>query len=155
MGLRITFAMLLISSLLISTYSNAQGKKIDIILTVETDSINQNNLDKTCSFGQPSTISNEDFLTEVQMGDEIKWKIKRKDGSSGSAKLVKFKHDNGTRFFKKDSILERSGRIKGVIDSGRVNDIEKYSLEFMVKKQNSNTWENYTIDPKLKLIPSE
>jgi len=149
--------VLLLSLFFIPFYSNAQGRKIEIVLTVDVDNINKNNIDETCSFGQPKEVSNEEFTTDVQIGDQVKWKIVRKEGSKGSAKLQKFKHDKGKKFFNKDSIPQSSGNIKGVINegAGEPGEVEKYSLEFKVKKKGENRWETYSIDPKLKLISQE
>lgn len=146
-------AILLFSLPLLNSYSFAQGEKIDIMLTVNVDEINSSNMNQTCSFGQPESISNEDFTTVVQLGDEIKWKIQVLDSSKGAAKLVKYKHETGPNFFKKDSIEAKNNRIKGEIkaDAGNDGDMDKYTLEFRVKKQGTNEWTTYAIDPKLKL----
>ena len=155
MKVKISLIILFFSFSLISEKLNAQ-KKIEITLIVDVDSIDSSNLDQTCSFGQPADISNEDYTTGVSIGDEVKWKVEVKDGSKGSAKLSKFKHDNGKKFFNKDTIGARSGKIKGKIESGSgsIGDTEKYTLEFEVKKKNGAR-ETFSIDPKLKLMPRE
>ena len=139
---------------IISSGLQAQ-KKIDLMLIVETDSITQENIPQTCRFeDQTANTSVIDYLTNVSLEDEIKWKVKEADNNSAKVKLVKFKHDNGTRFFGQDSIPERNGRIKGRIVEGNQNEEEKYSLIIKVKNSN-NDWQEYTIDPKLKLTPRE
>lgn len=151
-------AIILFSGLiLLSTLSYAQGKKIDVLLTVDVDNITQENMEETCSFGQPEDVSNEDFTTNVQVADEVKWKISRLDGSRGSAKLVKYKHDRGNRFFGKDTIPQKNGNIKGIVsnEAGEIGAEEKYSLGFKVKKRGESDWTYYMIDPKLKLIPRD
>ena len=139
--------------ILISANSYAQDQKLEIILTVDVDDIAPGNLDRTCNFGQSKDISNEDFTTVVEIGDEVKWKIRVADSSKGAAKLIKYKHETGPKFFKKDSISARNNRIKGTIEEGAGVDgeIEKYTLEFKIKKSGTNEWINYAIDPKLKL----
>lgn len=139
---------------LISFSSQAQ-EKIDLMLIVETDSITQDNIPETCRFeNQSPNTSIIDYLTIVSIDDEIKWKVKEADNNDAKVKLVKFKHDNGTKFFGQDSIPEKNGRIKGKIVEGNENEEEKYSLVIQVKNSN-NDWQEYTIDPKLKLTQRE
>lgn len=153
MKLHLKIPVLLFSLLLMNSYAYAQNKKKDIMLTVDVDNITAENLEETCSFGQGDNISNEDFTTIVTIGDEVKWKIDVLDSSRGSAKLVKYKHENGPKFFNADSISVKNNRIKGTIEegAGTEGDTEKYTLEFKIKKQGTNEWITYAIDPKLKL----
>ena len=139
--------------LLISGFTYSQDKKLMII--VDTDIVTQENINESCRFdGQQEGTNITDFITEVSMNDEVKWKIKRKDGSKGSVKLIKFKHERGPRFFKENEILEKNGRIKGVVKSDSLGT-EKYTIEIKVKKQNELVEKVYSIDPKLKFVPRD
>ena len=141
----------LFTLLLFPTLSIAQNNKIELLLIVDTDNITQDNINETCRFeNQPEDTNITEFTTEVQVGDEIKWKITEEDGSSGKAKLVKFKHETGKDFFGENEIPVNFGRIKGVVKQGDPGDLEKYTLLIEVK-DNNNEWQEYTIDPKLKL----
>ncbi|WP_026933316.1 hypothetical protein [Christiangramia echinicola] len=141
---------LLLIIILFSANINAQ-KKIELMLIVKTDSITQNNIAETCRFeGQPADTNIEDFVTEVSLNDEVKWKADQAENNDAKVKLVKFQHDSGTKLFNKDSIQMKNGRIKGDIVNGNANEEEKYSLVIRVKDSN-NDWQEYTIDPKLKL----
>ncbi|MGA8852699.1 MAG: hypothetical protein WB492_00845, partial [Christiangramia sp.] len=69
--------------LLISGFTYGQDKKLMII--VDTDIVTQENINESCKFeGQQEGTNITDFITEVSMNDEVKWKIKRKDGRKGS-----------------------------------------------------------------------
>lgn len=139
--------------LLISGFTYGQDKKLMII--VDTDIVTQENINESCKFeGQQEGTNITDFITEVSMDDEVKWKIKRKDGSKGSVKLIKFKHERGPRFFQEDEIPEKNGRIKGVVKSDALGT-EKYTIEIKVKKQHESVEEVYSIDPKLKFVPRD
>ena len=142
----------LFTLLLFSTFSIAQNNTIELLLIVDTDKITQDNINETCKFeGQPDDIDITDYTTEVQIGDEVNWKVKNIEGNSKGVKLVKFKHETGKKFFKEDSIKVKLGKIKGEIKEGESGEIEKYTLEIEVKKDGRRDWEIYYIDPKLKL----
>ena len=142
---------LLFSCVLFTSFGHAQNK-IELMLIVATDSITQNNIEQTCRFeDQPEDTSIVDYLTNVRIDDEIKWKVKKADNNNASVKLVKFKHDNGPKFFNKDTIPAKLGRIKGEIVNGNKDEVEKYSLVIEVKDGN-NDWQEFTIDPKLKIM---
>ena len=147
--------MSILSLLLFPAFSFAQ-QQIDLVILVETNTITQENIAETCRFeNQPENTSILDYITYVSMNDEIKWKVKRADDNQGSVKLVKFKHENGTNFFNKDSIPEKNGRIKGKIVNGNEDEVEKYTIEIKVKKKDENGWTIYAIDPKLQMKAQE
>ena len=99
----------LFALLLISTFSKAQNDKIDLLLLVDTDNITQDNINETCRFeNQPDDVNIVEYLTEVKIGDEIKWKSDEKDGSYGKVKLVKFKHETGKEFLGENEFLSIS-----------------------------------------------
>ncbi len=149
---KMTILVLLISLLLVSNISNAQQKKIDLTIIVNVEDITQENIPETCFFeDQPEGTSIIDYTTEVQPGDEIKWKVKKADGIKGNVQLVKFKHEKGIKVFNQDEIQEKNGRIKGVVTSDSRGETEKYIIQIRVKKQGQSEWEDYSIDPKLKL----
>ena len=138
------------SVIFISAFSYGQ-KKINLDLLVETDAITQNNIPETCRFkDQEPGTSIIDYVTNVDLGDVIRWKVDPADGNSAKVRLVKFKHENGPKFFTKDSIPASMGRIKGKIAIGTPGAIEKYTLIIKVKKDNGN-WVEYFIDPKLRM----
>ena len=149
------FFLPILSVLLFPAFSFAQ-QKIDLMIVVETNTITQDNIAETCRFeNQPDGTSILDYITYVSMGDEIKWRVDRADDNKGSVKLVKFKHENGTKFFNKDTIPEKNGRIKGTIVNGNDDEVEKYTIEIKVKKKDENDWTNYIIDPKLQMRAQE
>jgi hypothetical protein len=141
---------MIFSLIFISAFSYAQ-EKIDLVVIVDTDSITQDNISETCRFEDQATgTSIIDYTTLVNIGDEIKWKAEEAEGNTGKVKLEKFQHENGPKFFDKDSIPVSFGRIKGTIKNGTPNETEKYIIVIKVKKSGGD-WEEYLIDPKLKM----
>lgn len=124
-----------------------------INLEVDTENINENNIDETATFGQPSETKNKDFTLEVKIGDVIIWQGTSTSGSGGVVRLKLFKHEEGIKLLGTGRISDQNGVIVGKVQAGTPGDVEKYTLKFEVKKRGSQTWTEYSIDPKLKLIP--
>lgn len=156
MKLNITILSLCLSIFLISTSSFSQGNPM-ITLEVDTENINADNIDETATFGQPSETKNKDFTLEVSMGDVIIWQGAATQSSGGLVRIKLFRHDDGVKLLGTGRISDQNntGVIVGRVQDGVPGDIEKYSLKFEVRKRGSQEWTEYTIDPKLKLIPSE
>lgn len=128
-----------------------------INLEVDTENINENNIDKTATFGQPAETKNKDFTREVKMGDVIIWQGSSTPESGGLVRIKLFKHDDGVKLLGTGRISEQNGTgiVVGKVQAGTPGDQEKYTLKFEVRKRGSQTWTTYSIDPKLKLIPQD
>lgn len=135
----------------------AQAVNKMVILEVDTENINANNIAETATFGQPSEVSNEDFTLNVQLGDVVIWQGRAMPGSGGLVKITLLKHEGGMKLLGANRISEQNGTgvIVGRVQAGQVDDMEKYSLKFEVRNRGSQEWVEYTIDPKLKLMPRE
>ncbi|SDR80481.1 hypothetical protein [Christiangramia echinicola] len=147
-----------LSGLAISTavfFSFSRGSK-KILLRVDTEKINDGNIEDSTFFEIPKKCKNKDYITEVEYGEKIKWIVKKLNKNSPKVKLVKFKHEEKRRFFKVNTIpVNVFGNIKDTIKAGKAGDEEKYTLEIRVKN-NSNgkkgsKWNYYSVDPKLLL----
>jgi len=151
-----TILLCIISVLLFNVNLLAQGNPI-INLEVDTENIDENNIDETATFGQASEIKNKDFTLDVKIGDVIIWKGSATPGSGGLVRIKLFKHDEGVKLLGAGRISEQNGTgvVVGKVQEGTPGDIEKYSIKFEVRKRGSQTWTEYTIDPKLKLIPQD
>ena len=130
---------------------NVDGNKT-IILTVDTSNINQQNMDATCSFGQPKGVSNEDFTTHVKLGDNITWLGKSSSSpDTDKVKIKKIRYVSGSEILNSNVIRNSwfSSKVKGKVRNGKPEDIEKYSIEFKVIRNGNN--ERFIIDPKLQI----
>jgi hypothetical protein len=156
--LLILMTVVLLSFSFNSCNSDRKITKHTIKLYVDTDSINQQNIDATCNFGQVAGVSNEDFLTNVGFGDKITWiGVSSSSPGKDKVKIKKIKYVSG------DDILTNrekgnswfSPKVRGKVNKKDRFDltkknIEKYSIEFKVfHKGNKAT---FIIDPKLQVI---
>ncbi|MDR5589237.1 hypothetical protein [Christiangramia sp. SM2212] len=156
MKAKITILVFFISLFSINTSIYSQNNPM-ITLEVDTENINENNIDEMATFGQPSETKNRDFTLEVEMGDVIIWQGRATQSSGGLVRIKLFRHDDGVKLLGTSRIAEQNdtGVVVGKVQAGNPGDIEKYTLKFEVRKRGSQTWTEYFIDPKLKLILSE
>ncbi|QYA24493.1 hypothetical protein G3I01_02870 [Gramella sp. MT6] len=136
---------------------SAQEVNKMVVLEVDTDNINANNINEMATFGQPSEISNENFTLDVQLGDVIIWQGRTMPGTGGLVRIKLLKHEEGVKLLGANRISEQDGTgvVVGRVQAGQVGDEEKYSLKFEVRQRGSQDWVEYTIDPKLQLMPQE
>ncbi len=156
MKLKVTFLMLIFSLVYTNLDLNAQNTRI-ITLEVDTDNINQENIEETCTFGEPASVSIKDFTYEVQRNDVIIWEGKPAQEGNGLVRITEFRHDNGVELLGKRRIrdTDNTGVVVGRVIAGQPGDEEIYFIKFIVRKKGSQEWNEYIIDPKLKLIPQE
>ncbi len=148
----------LLLSFSLNSCKNCTGETVSannhtVILYVDTDNINEQNIDSTCNFGQSKEISNRDFTTYVERGDDISW-----EGVSSSAPetdkvyITKIKFKKGKKFFKK---LDLTGtkKVRGKVKKEGIKkgDSMKYIIRFTVIKKGSNSSKPFEIDPKLRM----
>lgn len=156
MKVKATIFVLFFCMSLFSVKMNAQANKM-IVLEVDTDNINENNIEEMATFGQPSEISNENFTLDVALGDVIIWQGKTMPGAGGLVRIKLFRHEDGVKILGANRISEQNdtGVVVGKVQAGQVGDEEKYTLKFEVRKRGTQDWTEYSIDPKLKLMPQE
>ena len=131
----------------------AQATKF-VTLTVDINNVTQDNLQTTCTFGQPEDVSLKDFNLDVEMGDVIIWRGRPAENSTGLVRITEFKHDDGVLILGKRRITEQNGTgvVVGKVQEGDVGDEETYFLKFEVKRGGGQEWEKFIIDPKLKIV---
>ena len=147
-------------SLSINSCDRCTGNSTDftsetITLYVDTDKINETNIDSTCNFGQTNGVSNADYTTVVTFGDEITWVgISSSSPDTDIVKIKKIKYESGaeilTKKVNRNSWFSPKVRgkvnIKDRLDLTKENK-EKYSIEFKVKGKTGR----FIIDPKLQI----
>ena len=150
----IIMAIVLLSFSIHSCNKNKEIRLKTITLYVDTDNINQQNKDSThiSNFGQALGVSNQDFTTDVEMGEDILWiGVSSSSPETDKVYITRIKHKKGKKFFKN---LELKGKkkVRGKVkDKGfKEGDSMKYSVKFtVIKKGNSN--KQFIIDPKLRM----
>ena len=139
--------------LLSFTINSCKQTNHTIILHVNTDSINQQNIDSTCNFGQASGVSNKDFTTVVAFGDKITWVGKSSSGSDKvKIKKIKYVKDAHVLTTNENRNSWFSSKVRGKVNKKADFDtiegyIEEYLIEFKIKGNN----EKFIIDPKLQI----
>jgi len=157
MKTKATIFILFISIILFSENLIAQGNPIKIDLMVNTQEINQGNINKMSHFGQPNDISNEEYTIDVKMGDMVIWKAKSETGNGDHVYIKAIIYEDGTSLFKNKRLTDNNtpGAVVGIIVNGNPGDFEKYTIKFEVVKRGQKSGDIYRIDPKLKLVPRE
>jgi len=149
------------SELPITIYSN----NIHVItLYVNTAEINNNTIDEYASFGQPGSISNEEYTTHVRKGDIVIWKGVSISDPLDIVNISSINHQGGPKLFKKNLLKGNGGDDEGAnevvigvvtkgpeMQDGTSLDKEKYVLHFKVKRNGKPQVQSYNIDPYIKV----
>lgn len=123
-----------------------------ITLHVDTDNIDQQNIDATCTFGQSSGLTNEDFTTYVKKGDKIIWGgVSSSSPRTDVVKIKKIKYKRGSVILNK-SELTGDKSVVGITKKGNVGDVGEYLIEFTVFNNGIKRNGTFKIDPKLQVI---
>ncbi len=150
---------LAISSLPLSAFSKLFGRKSAVANTVVTLYVNTAEIDKqdvnaSCDFGQDSSISNEEFTIDVNVGDTVTWQgVSSNAPSTDVVNIVSINHEGGKNVFDKN-ILKSNGQspervsatVKSRTDDGREY---KYKISFTVTNNGSKRNGMFHIDPKI------
>ncbi|NNF20298.1 MAG: hypothetical protein HKN67_00010 [Saprospiraceae bacterium] len=135
-------------------FSYGQGQTHVITLEVQTQQIAKPDLEPFCSFGQDQSISNEDFLIEVEPGDIIRWNAVSADApGTDVVQITGINHASGANFFGAPG-LNNNGQgnfVMGFINSGNPGEIQKYDIRFKVFNNGVQRNGTFIIDPKIKI----
>lgn len=140
------------------TYAQTQtGDTITITLHVNTADIVKPNVNAFANFGQPVTVSNENFTVHARIGDVIRWK-----GVSSSAPLTdkvsvrQINHEGGVNVFGQNTINgngEFPEEVFATVILGNPGDEDKYKLSFKVFNGDRQRNGTFHIDPKIIIKP--
>lgn len=146
------------------------GKKVEITLNVQASSLygmsnpSQSDIDGKCSLSDDNSGSSpngtlEDFLSNVYINQDVKWKGLTVDQGYSVAidSIVYERQSNDVNFFDTTTIGGTGGRSGNVTakvknDSGLVNQIDQYTINFSVY-DDGNSSKSFSIDPKLAANP--
>ena len=122
-----------------------------ITLNVDTSvNLTPQNVDSYCNFGQ-SSGSNEDYTTDVSVGDTVTWQGQSSTQPTVTVNITKIQYDGGSDVFGV-SVLNGSGdpeTVAGTTQNDTGGDDETYSIFFTVSNQNGT----FHIDPKIQVNP--
>ena len=132
----------------------------NILLTVDTQNINEDNLDTTVIFtdDRSNPVGNpgdpENFTSLVDRGMKVYWRGQTKDGNSSviiDILEVERKPDGGSKIL--ESISKEDRLIVGQVRNEYVSGLESYHITIsIINAQNTKT---FTIDPKLQMTISD
>lgn len=146
------------------------GKKVEITLNVQASSLygmsnpSQSDIDGKCSLSDDNSGSSpngtlEDFLSNVYINQDVKWKGLAVDLGYSVAidSIVYERQSNDVNFFDTTTIGGTGGRSGNVTakvknDSSLVNQIDQYTINFSVYND-GNSSKSFSIDPKLAANP--
>lgn len=146
------------------------GKKVEITLNVQASSLygmsnpSQSDIDGKCSLSDDNSGSSpngtlEDFLSNVYINQDVKWKGLTVDQGYSVAidSIVYERQSNDVNFFDTTTIGGTGGRSGNVTakvknDPGLVNQIDQYTINFSVY-DDGNSSKSFSIDPKLAANP--
>ncbi|MNE12953.1 hypothetical protein D3C80_1057760 [compost metagenome] len=146
------------------------GKKVEITLNVQASSLygmsnpSQSDIDGKCSLSDDNSGSSpngtlEDFLSNVYINQDVKWKGLTVDQGYSVAidSIVYERQSNDVNFFDTTTIGGTGGRSGNVTakvknDSSLANQIDQYTINFSVY-DDGNSSKSFSIDPKLAANP--
>lgn len=146
------------------------GKKVEITLNVQASSLygmsnpSQSDIDGKCSLSDDNSGSSpngtlEDFLSNVYINQDVKWKGLTVDQGYSVAidSIVYERQSNDVNFFDTTTIGGTGGRSGNVTakvknDSSLVNQVDQYTINFSVY-DDGNSSKSFSIDPKLAANP--
>lgn len=146
------------------------SKKVVIALTVQANSLyemnnpSQTDVEIKCSLsddnsGSASNGTLEDFLSQVYINQDVKWKgLTNDQGYSVAIDSIVYEPESSdVNFFDTSTILGTKGRSGSVTakvknDSNLVHKLDKYTINFSVYA-NGDSSKSFQIDPKLAANP--
>lgn len=121
-----------------------------ITLNVDTGKITRSTVNSYSNFGQSSSISNEDFTVEVNLGDIVKWVGVSSSNPNDVVKIESIKHRRGKKVFDAGELTGgNSGVVSGRVKNGSAGDYEKYDIKFRIYYNGTNKSKQFKIDPKI------
>lgn len=137
----------------------ACGSQLHVVtLYVDTTQIDQGSIAQHVSFGQPSGIANEDFITNVRKGDIVIWQGLSTSDKSHMITISSIMHESGDYLIgQKDPKSNRVNKMNYQNFSRKIGARpgreqpyaeEKYSIQFKVS--NKPDLGQFKIDPKIR-----
>ncbi len=135
-----------------------ERKDTHILLTVDTETINQNNIDAKVVFSDDRSTPSENpgdpktFISIVDKNKKVYWSAVPKDPNSGLSidVLAIFRKEDGGAEIMEDIYIEegKKGVVVAKIKNKKVLGLENYSVVFRI---NEDTPRTFVVDPKLEM----
>ena len=134
-------------------FKKSPPENVVITLYVNTAQIDSRNVNASCNFGQEAGISNEEFTTDVNLGDSVTWQgVSANAPSTDVVNIVSINHEGGKNVFD-ENVLKSSGTPEKVtaIAKQRTAGGEKFKYKILFTVTNNGSKRNgmFHIDPKL------
>ena len=127
--------------------------KVIITLYVNTQTIDEKNIDANCNFKQPEGISNEDYTVYVNIGDTIIWEGISLDTINDAVVITQVIYTGDYNIFGKQSLKGGgNGQVTAVVENETNGEMEIYTICFDVYNSNKIRG-SYSVDPKLQVNP--
>ena len=155
-GLLLAASSLPITALSIERKSEKKNlSNVSVILNVDTTRISKPDVNPYCNFGQPSTIMNEDFTIEVNVGDTISWEGISSSSSFDAVNIISINHEGGQNIFDRNLLAGDNGnpeKVVGTVLNPTPEGKEyKYTIAFTVYNNGVKRNGTYRIDPIIKV----
>lgn len=146
----------LFSVILILFAQFVTGQQVrEIILRVDTDNIQNPNVNDFCNFGQAPEISNEDYTTDANVGDTIVWRGVSSTNPDDQVLIESINHEGdkgGRDIFGRNYLPGENGIVQGVILNSTEEGLPyKYKITFRVLNAGEPRQGVYNIDPKIRV----
>lgn len=132
-----------------------------VTLYVDTDGLQNNTpaneVNNYCNFGQDPSISNEDYLIEVNVGDIVNWRGVANNGTD-IVNIEKIIYQGGPNPFPQERDELDGGGTDGKTVSVEMvsatgSETCKYMVRFTITKGGTPVSRNFDIDPRLRVMP--
>jgi len=138
----------------INSCGQSQEKRI-ITLYVDTGQITNNKVNEFSNFGQKDGSSNEDYTTNVNVGDIVVWKGVSTSSENDVVNIVSIQHENGNDVFSKNRLPGNGGDpeiVVGLVLSLAPQGMEyKYKIAFTIMNNGVKRNGTFHIDPKIRV----
>ena len=146
------FTLLLFFSITTSNFLQAQTTHT-IWLDVNTAEVSNSNTSTTCTFGQASGISNEDYTQVVAPGDIVVWRGRSSSSDLDEVMITSINYHGGDNVFGANTLKDDQveGVVIGEVQPNTTGQEEKYTIKFKVKNNGQRRNGTFQIDPKIQV----
>lgn len=158
-NINITAITLFLAFGLLCSFGMRAQENHTVALYVDTEAIQTNtpdpDLGRVCNFGQGASVSNEDYLIEVNANDIIKWVGVAQNGTDiVNIEMIRYSHGpnpfpNGRRDIPGVGAPGKS--VTAQVTEGTGRDSCKYIVMFTVIRNGEPLNRMFNIDPRLRV----
>lgn len=132
-----------------------QGGETIVTLYVNTADIKTPNETAYCNFGQENGVSNEEFTTEVNVGETITWRgVSSNAPGTDVVAITSINYEGGKNVFDQNVIKdtrEAPGLVSAKVLYATAGNKCKYKISFTVTSGGAGKGGTFHIDPKIEV----